>query len=57
MVWQKANVPECVSPAIQASSGKPCNPELTLDQEIVLYIGDSTILYLVLPSPSRTQVH
>ena len=26
MVWQKANVPECVSLATQASSGKPCNP-------------------------------
>jgi len=51
LTWSgmKANVPKCVSLAIRASSGTPYNPELTLDQETIPYIGDSTFLFLGAP--------
>ena len=45
----KANVPKCVSLAIHSSSGKPYNPELTLNEEITPYIGNSTFRFLGAP--------
>ena len=43
LTWSgmKANLPKCVSLAIRASSGKPYNPDLTLDQETIPYIVDT----------------
>ena len=45
----KANVPKCMSLAIRASSGKPYDPKLTLNEEAVPYIGDSTFHFLGAP--------
>ena len=51
LTWSgmKANVPKCVSLAIQSSSGKPYDPELTLNGEPIPYIGDSTFRFLGAP--------
>ena len=45
----KANVPKCMSLAIRASSGKPYDPKLTLNEEAVPYIGNSTFHFLGAP--------
>ena len=51
LMWSgaKANIPKCVSLAIGASSGKPYDPNLTLNREAIPYIGDSTFLFLGAP--------
>ena len=51
LTWSgmKANVPKCVSLAIHSSSGKPYDPELTLNGEPIPYIGDSTFRFLGAP--------
>ena len=48
LTWSgmKANVPKCVSLAIHSSSGKPYDPELTLNGGPIPYIGDSTFRFL-----------
>ena len=45
----KANVPKCMSLAIHSSSGKPYNPELTLNAETIPYISGSTFRFLGAP--------
>ena len=45
----KANVPKCMSLAIRASSGKPYDPKLTLNEEAVPYISNSTFHFLGAP--------
>ena len=45
----KANIPKCVSLAVRASSGKPYDPKLTLNGEVIPYIGDSTFHFLGAP--------
>ena len=51
LMWSgmKANVPKCVSLAVRASSGKPYDPNLTLNGEAIPYIGDSTFHFLGAP--------
>ena len=51
LTWSgmKANIPKCVSLAIHSSSGKPYDPELTLNGEPIPYIGDSTFCFLGAP--------
>ena len=45
----KANIPKCVSLAVRASSGKPYDPKLTLNGEVIPYIGDRTFHFLGAP--------
>ena len=45
----KANVPKCMSLAIHSSSGKPYNPELTLNAETIPDISGSTCRFLGVP--------
>ena len=45
----KANACKCASLAIHASSSKPYNPELALNEEPIPYIGDSTFRFLGAP--------
>ena len=45
----KANVPKCVCVAISSSTGKPYNPNLTLDSEPIPYLADSTFHFLGAP--------
>ena len=51
LMWSgmKANVPKCVSLAVRASSGKPYDPNLSLNGETIPYIGDSTFHFLGAP--------
>ena len=45
----KANVPKCVSLAVQASSGGAYDPKLTLSSEPIPYISTSTFRFLGTP--------
>ena len=51
LTWSgmKANVPKCVSLAIQASSGKPYDPKLKINEDTIPYIGDSTFNFFGAP--------
>ena len=57
LTWSgmKAIVRKCVSLAIHASSGKPYNPELALnEEEPIPYISDSTFRFLGAPVSIRS---
>ena len=41
----RANVPECVSVAIKASTGKAYNPNLKLNNEPIPYLGETTFRF------------
>ena len=45
----KANVPKCVSLAIQASTGRPYDPRLKLNGESIPFIGKNTFSFLGAP--------
>ena len=44
-----ATIQKCCSLAIRTSSGNPFNPKLTLNNEPITYLGDSTINFLGAP--------
>ena len=45
----QANVPKCVGVAIKASTGRAYNPSLTLSDQSIPYLGDTTFRFLGAP--------
>ena len=45
----QANVPECVGVAIKTSTGRAYNPNLTLSDQPIPYLGDTTFWFLGAP--------
>ena len=45
----QANVPRCVGVAIKASTGRAYNPNLTLSDQPIPYLGDTTFRFLGAP--------